>query len=362
MNTEQLKKLYRKRRRSAFFLMLFAALAAIYALSAVIYLEPLTLLYVAVCAALALWALRRGRRYTTPQPAPETMDDARALYDRTHRRAFSWLFADALLVAWIIYGALSLSVNNSKPQELLEFFQSNVTIFGALAIGLGVNLMMARWTGVYGAPGWHGRFRRYFLLCAAISLAYWGALLWLFGTFNTASFFTFFAAAGVYGLLALAFNVRLRGRVLHKNFTFSPIRLGIGIGVVALLAIYLLLQRDVWLTQPWINRVPNVSERRVEVAYDDDSGVYTLTNPGGDFRVLQLTDIHLGGSFSSYNNDLKALKACFALIDHTRPDLVVVTGDLCYPMGLASFSLNNTAPVMQFAAFMRNTGIPWAFT
>ena len=31
-------------------------------------------------------------------------------------------------------------------------------------------------------------------------------------------------------------------------------------------------------------------------------------------------------------------------------------------MGLFSFSFNNTAPVEQFAAFMRNTGVPWAFT
>ena len=31
-------------------------------------------------------------------------------------------------------------------------------------------------------------------------------------------------------------------------------------------------------------------------------------------------------------------------------------------MGIMSLSLNNTAPVEQFAAFMRNVGIPWAFT
>ena len=31
-------------------------------------------------------------------------------------------------------------------------------------------------------------------------------------------------------------------------------------------------------------------------------------------------------------------------------------------MGVMSFSFNNTAPVQQFAAFMRNTGVPWAFT
>lgn len=31
-------------------------------------------------------------------------------------------------------------------------------------------------------------------------------------------------------------------------------------------------------------------------------------------------------------------------------------------MGIMSYSLNNRAPIVQFAAFMRNLGIPWAFT
>lgn len=35
---------------------------------------------------------------------------------------------------------------------------------------------------------------------------------------------------------------------------------------------------------------------------------------------------------------------------------------MTFPLGLFSFSLNNHTPVMEFASFMRNTGIPWAFT
>lgn len=64
----------------------------------------------------------------------------------------------------------------------------------------------------------------------------------------------------------------------------------------------------------------------------------------------------------SVSEDMKALKACYQLISATRPDFVIVTGDLVFPLGIMSFSFNNNAPVMQFANFMRNTGIPWAFT
>ena len=81
-----------------------------------------------------------------------------------------------------------------------------------------------------------------------------------------------------------------------------------------------------------------------------------------DFRILQLTDIHLGASTLSARQDKKALDAVYKLIDHTRPDLVVVTGDMSFPLGVMSFSFNNSAPVEQFASFMRNIGIPWAFT
>ena len=98
------------------------------------------------------------------------------------------------------------------------------------------------------------------------------------------------------------------------------------------------------------------------IAYDDASGVYTLTAQDGDFKILHLTDIHLGNSLYSYRKDIKALEACYAEIAYTKPDLVIVTDDLCFPLGIMSMSFNNAAPVQQFAAFMRNVGVPWAFT
>ena len=254
-------------------------------------------------------------------------------------------------------------MNSSKPQELLEFFQSNATVFALLAVLLGVKLLLARWTAPLAAPERHARYRRYLLIWAVLCVGYWAFALALFIVSNTANYFSFYVAAALYGLLALWFNLRWRPKFAFRSFTFSRVRLGVGLAAVAVIAVYLLMQRDVWLTQPYINRVPNVYEGDVGIAYDEATGVYTLTQrQEGDFNILQLTDIHIGGSYASYVNDLKALKACFALIEHTRPDLVVVTGDLCYPVGLSSFSLNNTAPVMQFAAFMRNTGVPWAFT
>ena len=107
---------------------------------------------------------------------------------------------------------------------------------------------------------------------------------------------------------------------------------------------------------------PYIYKGENKITYNERNGVYTITSSNNDFRILQLTDIHLGGGVISYDKDKKALEAVFKLIDYTKPDLVVVTGDLTFPVGFSSFSFNNTAPVAQFAAFMRNTGVPWVFT
>ena len=102
--------------------------------------------------------------------------------------------------------------------------------------------------------------------------------------------------------------------------------------------------------------------RENEIKYNNDSGVYTIKTDKEDFRILQLTDIHLGGTILSYGRDKKALMACEKLIRHTQPDLVVVTGDLTYPMRGPVFSYDNKRLVRTFAAFMRHLSVPWAFT
>ena len=124
-----------------------------------------------------------------------------------------------------------------------------------------------------------------------------------------------------------------------------------------------LMNVDSWWIQPFINMIPMVPHRPLTVGYEEETGVYSITMPeDSDFKILQITDIHLGGSFFSARKDEKALEAVFELIRSAQPDLVIVTGDFVFPLGIQSLSFNNHAPMMQFASFMRNIGIPWAFT
>lgn len=132
--------------------------------------------------------------------------------------------------------------------------------------------------------------------------------------------------------------------------------------IIVPLIILVTMRSETWYIQPYISTIPTVPHEDHLIRYDDQKGIYTfVTNKDEEFTILQLTDIHLGGSLFSYGKDIKALKAVYDLVDHVRPDLIIVTGDFVFPLGIQSFSLNNYTPFMQFATFMRNIGIPWAF-
>ncbi|MDO5519418.1 MAG: metallophosphoesterase family protein [bacterium] len=172
-------------------------------------------------------------------------------------------------------------------------------------------------------------------------------------------------------ILKLWFVSRVQYRVLEgetasKEFTRKKKhKLIKKIVVVAVLIVLLvnIMSRGTWYIQPYIATIPSVAHRQLKIDFDNKSGIYTIHNKKDtEFKILQLTDIHLGGSLLSYAKDIKALEAVYQLINYTKPDLVIVTGDFVFPLGIESFSFNNYTPIMQFASFMRNIGIPWAFT
>jgi len=207
--------------------------------------------------------------------------------------------------------------------------------------------------------------KRYGVVICTFSLIYWtGVTLFTIIVSKSINYPVniFITAAIIFAFIILIMNFTLRKKVTFKNLVFNGKRFAVVASVVALIAGFTMLQRDTWYTQSYINSVTVVEHNTHKIEYNDKTGVYTITSSTEDFKILHLTDIHIGGSLYSYSKDLKALKACYAEIEYTHPDFVIVTGDMCFPMGIMSMSLNNSAPVQQFAAFMRNIGIPWAFT
>ena len=76
------------------------------------------------------------------------------------------------------------------------------------------------------------------------------------------------------------------------------------------------------------------------VPQKDENGYWYFTTDG-DFRVMHLTDIHIGGGFMSKTVDEKALNAVAAMITKEKPDLVIATGDIAFPIPYRAGTFNN---------------------
>ncbi len=75
-------------------------------------------------------------------------------------------------------------------------------------------------------------------------------------------------------------------------------------------------------------------------------------------RVLQLTDVHIGGGAFSHTKDLKALNAVYSLVKEVKPDLVIITGDMVYPVPITG-TVNNYSSSQAVAELMEKMGVYW---
>ncbi len=92
----------------------------------------------------------------------------------------------------------------------------------------------------------------------------------------------------------------------------------------------------------------------------DENGRYYFTTDG-DFKVMQLTDVHIAGGILSVNQDKKAINAVAAMITAEKPDLVVVTGDISFAVPWAG-TINNAYAHEYFKRLMENLGVYWTVT
>lgn len=91
----------------------------------------------------------------------------------------------------------------------------------------------------------------------------------------------------------------------------------------------------------------------------DSAGRYTFVTDR-EFKILQLSDIHIGGGFMSIRKDNAALNAVAAMITAEQPDLVVITGDLTYPVPVQAGTFNNKENAKLLADLMEQLGVYWA--
>ena len=93
-----------------------------------------------------------------------------------------------------------------------------------------------------------------------------------------------------------------------------------------------------------------------------DEETFSLCIPTDrDYKILQLTDLHLGFGMFSRKKDRLALEAVTELIRRTGPDLIVLTGDSVFPFFPKSGTMNNRKQAEKLLAFLDGFQIPYTF-
>jgi len=102
------------------------------------------------------------------------------------------------------------------------------------------------------------------------------------------------------------------------------------------------------------------------VEYSEDRLVPVLNEDGNydfvtdrELKIVQLTDVHIGGGWMSLKKDAMALNAVAAMITAEKPDLVIVTGDIAYPVPFQAGTFNNKLSANIFANLMEALGVYW---
>lgn len=129
------------------------------------------------------------------------------------------------------------------------------------------------------------------------------------------------------------------------------------IGIIAIIALVVSITNIICVKscENFISTVEKVETRGLEPVKDED-GFYTFTTDD-DFKVVQLTDVHIGAGFLSSKKDLMAINAVEAMIREEKPDLVIVTGDVAYPVPFQAGTFNNKTSAQLFAQLMEQMGV-----
>ena len=97
---------------------------------------------------------------------------------------------------------------------------------------------------------------------------------------------------------------------------------------------------------------------------DSKTGYYEFVADSAEdsFRVLHLTDIHIGAGAFSASKDRWAIEAVVETVNRVKPDLVIVTGDMAYPVPFQAGTFNNKREAEMFASMMERLGVYWTIT
>lgn len=139
-----------------------------------------------------------------------------------------------------------------------------------------------------------------------------------------------------------------------------PVVLGIIIGVIA--AFFIVTSVIAFAGNranlKKISSFPQIEFESRTLPSEDAEGNYSFVTDA-ELKIVQLTDIHIGGGWMSLKKDALALNAVAAMLTAEKPDLCIVTGDIAYPVPFQSGTINNKVSARLFAELMEQLGVYW---
>ena len=147
---------------------------------------------------------------------------------------------------------------------------------------------------------------------------------------------------------------RKRVKVAIKILIIIALVIGVLSGIMATVNVVSNSSNSKFIVQ---NIKPVQYETQLQPTVDKNGRIFFTTDR--DFKILQLTDIHIGGGWLSTHKDTMALNAVAAMVTAEKPDLVVITGDMAYPVPYQAGTFNNRESAKIFAMLMEQLGVYW---
>lgn len=372
INKGTFKRMFFKVRLISMISAFFFANTFLLIFQAVFFRSPLYLISILLSLAIGMgffWLCHRQFLkidYETIILLPEAKKTFDIYFDRYKKRTINSLLLFVGLSAFFVSRTFERSpLSNMNHDELSALFILNMNI---ILLGLSIcfkNVIYLLYLGKAADRQMRISVQKYIGKATVICIVFLFISLvgtYILNRFLYNPFIILYILTAIFIVVFFGINYKTRAKLVIKNLRINKLRFAVFFMAAVVLFTIEYMKTDFWVLQPYISGVSSIEHTEHEISYDDKTGVYTIAAGENDFKILHLTDIHLGGSANSVYKDYKALEACRKLITYTKPDFVIVTGDLVFPMGIMSRLFNNQAPVIQFANFMRNIGIPWAFT
>lgn len=108
----------------------------------------------------------------------------------------------------------------------------------------------------------------------------------------------------------------------------------------------------------YIDTVKPVINNDFDMTMGND-GYYRMAGQNR-YSILQLTDIHITGTESVYDKDLKAVQTVYSMIQRAAPDFIILTGDVIF--GTDDYDANDGIRALNvISTLMDKIGIPWTW-